>query len=563
MDSTFTLGNLNLNGLDDGASKYGVSFWEPGTPDFQTHRRQQVLGIDIEDASVTAVWNRIHDLEVELSNARAAALAVSGGRDYVTLAVKIGASSTEVAFTVYDGQVVVTRAAVASPVLEQGSMVYSGVGAGVALQLETSNYAHGEAVEYGPFTVDEASNFGWYQAAIPGSVPGLVTYEFTDESTGVVLNKFVMSHRSQPDLDEGNWDGVVNVAASGNGSDTSSVTDAVGSDYAGDSSVLFSDGWSEMAEALPGTPYADQAGKYDVWGRVYDSLTVPLPPRNLTTGNFTSGGSLTAASYAVVVTTIVGSAESAPSEILTISFKAPMDSVVINWDAPQFGTPTDYRVYFKGGSGDWKYFAVGSATTSYTLRAESGATTATPPSKASVDATGFRARLSLSSGTTAIESKGQAARISNAKWEPMKFFSGQYVPPAALPEGGTVEQWRVAIDAARNDGNTVPGVRVDALWMLPSDNVLEAEYLGLDLATKREWVLSGRRDGGVSGILRNTSGGAETGLVSVKGRCEAGPGDTQWVVLPMVAGGEFNVSGISLSVTVTVIPRWSFLRGSY
>lgn len=549
------------------SSVFEVSYFDPGRPfsgQTRSGNRNVTLGLHITETSTTAIWNQLRAIETKLGQARQAVANPQGGHTGVTLGVKLGSSSNMVYFDVVDGSLTIPQGAFSSPLLEQGAMWFSGSGQGVILQLECLPYARGasQALSGSPFTINKAGNFTFYEASIPGDVPALVTYEITDNSSGVVLNKLLISHKSQPDLDSGDWDPVVDFAAGAGGTLTGSHTDAVDSDYAGDSSLLFSDGWSEVGVATPGTPYADQAGVYDVYGRVYDSLTVPKPPRNLAVGDFTTTGSMPAGNYTVVVTSIVSSAESAPSETLTFQIKSPMDRVTIDWDAPLIGTPTDYRVYYKVGTNDWKYQAVGAATTQLVLASEAGATTADPPSEPSVDASLFRGRASASSGTTKRTGESQLARISNAQWEPMRLFSGVHLPPIALEEGGSVEAWDIYLEAARNDPNTTPAVRVDAAWMLPSENVVEAEYLGLDLATARKWVIGRTRHGNPHGVLRNKSTDAEVGQISVSNPPVLGPGDTQVVFLPLVAGGVWNVSGISLSVAVTVTPRFSFLRGS-
>ena len=558
---------INLNSSSGVFEVALIDLGKPYDRRYKSEGRTITLGITIKANTATGIWDKLNTaLEVKLDQARHAADNPQGGHTGVTLGVQLGSSSTMVYFDVIDGKTVLSREALRSMMLAQGMMLWSNQTQGLILELECEPLGRSDAVTYGPFDITKADGFAAYQAAIPGTAPGIVTYTIEDQTSGEVMNKIVIGHRSQPDLDSGDWDPVVDVAASGDGSDTGSITDAVDSDYAGHASLLFSDNWSEIGEALPATAYADQTGKYDVYARVYDDLTVPKPPLNVRTDLFSSTGAMPEGNYTVVMTTIIsGSYESMPSDPITFRLSAPIDYVTIAWDVPLISTPTSYRIYFKRDNQAWKYFTDTAST--YTLNTESGATTADPPSEINRYPTTFRGRLSLSSGTTVKTSDEKTPALSNSEYELIKLFSGVTLPPAVLEEGGTVERWRIAIDAHRNDGNTSPSVRVDAIWILPSNSIVEAEYLGLDLATARTWVIGGTRHGNVHGVIRNTSGLAEAGQVSVYGNdrscgISAGPGDTTWAFMPLVVAGVSNVGAIDLSVSISVIPRWTSLIGT-
>jgi hypothetical protein len=163
------------------------------------------------------------------------------------------------------------------------------------------------------------------------------------------------------------------------------------------------------------------------------------------------------------------------------------------------------------------------------------------------------------SGTTIdLNTVPLPAALANNKWE-AGYMARAYLPPSPLPLSVGQPGYRIAVQ-----GKSVSGAQLaaDALVIMPADEQqMDAQYTAGNLATLREWVIGTTPDMRSYGFLRAIVGGAESGRLKTLGYSLLGPGDMTMVILPTVVGGVWNVKDVSLSVTVVVRPRYSWLVG--
>lgn len=273
--------------------------------------------------------------------------------------------------------------------------------------------------------------------------------------------------------------------------------------------------------------------------------------------------SLGSDTYQVQVVAVDSSGNmSLPSSAVSLDVDSSSAGVILaEWTAGSPNAAVDhYRLYYKRGSNAWEYYAMPAtkAYTAYILAADEG-TTGDPPTVAPVLAT-FRYGVALSSGTTVFYAPAVQAVIGSANWEWVYLGTIPH-PPMPAPDGGMPRDWVGYLDAAHESGAGT--LDVDGIVVFAHGSpYLEATYPGLDLATKRDWVLEQRRDGRVFGYLAETGTDTEAGQVDVIGDLQIGPGDTWLTIVGDVAGGVSDVDDLKVTVVVTYVPRFLHLRGT-
>lgn len=275
-------------------------------------------------------------------------------------------------------------------------------------------------------------------------------------------------------------------------------------------------------------------------------------------GATTSAPTVTADTYDVlVVAEDATGGLSAPSSATVVTLSAT-GAIYVEWTAAS-GPVDQYRVYIRATGGSWKYYETGSTATNYTITSNTADATADPPSASTITPGQFRVRIGPESGVTDdIVTPPFSASVANSTWEPV--YAGRVnLPTGEMPLVASRPGWKLALQ-----GKSDTGVQMDAdaVLLLPADEQqMDVRYTADDLATLREWVVGTTPDMRSYGFLRDTGDSSEAGRLLPVGRALLGPGDCQVVMLPTVAGGEWNVEDVSVDVTVHVRPVYSWLVG--
>lgn len=509
-----------------------LSFHAP-TPSRDATRRVMQLVVSVNGSNLANVENRLRALErvVNLVGAGKSAAGLASG---VTLSTRGSVANGLVHWDVTEAEISYPNSAFET---------LFGFTMDVPLRLTCMPWGRGEAITDGE-TVITAADPLLYRAAIPGDEPALVTWEV--ESTGVPLNAVSIGQRSLADLDDGDFAGVYVAQAISPATDVA-FADAIGGSIARYSSMP-AGAWSDIAEFTPSAPFPANAGEFDLMLRVRDNSVTAGTPFNLYFISSLSGTVITAV-YQTAVTALTVAGESGSSNVFAIVIGGGMR---FTWEMSSTANITGYRFYWKRDTQPWKWKNTGSTALTYDFTSESGATIGNPPAATTgAPPARYRLLLSLPSGVTTLQLRPVDAAISNGQWEWLHVGTEQ-LPPTVRAELGSTRGWRAVVQV-------IPGLtnnqEVNALALLPCDQQqVHARFRAMNLASNRTFLFGSDRQERDYGVLLN--GSTEAGALDVRGPALAGPGDTQFVFIPQVAGSVATVTGVSLAVRPRFIPRY-------
>jgi len=340
-----------------------------------------------------------------------------------------------------------------------------------------------------------------------------------------------------------------------------------------DSGAILPEAWYDQFQCGDWNPLRTQMhGKINVWARARTSAGSLQPPTGLS-GAITLGtGSLQAGTYVIAVTAVDGSGnETAGSTPIGVTLAATGE-VVLTWT--DVGTASNHRVYVNdtlGGTSRWTWVATGSATSTYTLASALPLANSGSPPVTSATALGtayLRGDASVATPGSApnfVLGNPQPFLVGNGNWETV--FLGTYdLPPVPRAEQNAASSnvfpdlpWTFAVQGLYG-GTGSPTIDVDALWLFPADEPsVSATFTGLNLATNYWWEIDTRRDGRVSGVLREEGDLLPRGQVRVDGRLTLGVGNNVIVMLIEQASGVNSWTNPSVNFYITYRPRYAHI----
>lgn len=266
---------------------------------------------------------------------------------------------------------------------------------------------------------------------------------------------------------------------------------------------------------------------------------------------------LTAGTYTFRIVPVSSGIVGQPSDPITVVVAANQ-AVNLSWTAPVSESPTSYRVYWNRGAG-WSYLDTGSSDTSYGFGSETGGIAGIPGAD-TTELSQFRLRVSLSDGTTLFTTDAFRAEVGAWLWHAV-YAATVPLPPLAALDGEIPDDWRLEVQGRHP--SLTPNLDVDIAWLpLHTDPQVIAEYPGLALGTKRDWVLDTRRDGVMTARLYQTGTTTTAGQPDVTrdSRLVAGPGNALVGVRLIGASGGSDVDNLKATLSVDVTPRWRIRR---
>ena len=317
-----------------------------------------------------------------------------------------------------------------------------------------------------------------------------------------------------------------------------------------------------------------QHGKFDVWCRARTS-TALLGVSGLSGTVSYAAGAVQVGQYAIVVTALDGSGnETAGSTPFAVGLGA-VGEVILTWT--DTGAPSNHRVYVFDqltALGRWSWVATGSATSTYTLASALPLANSGSPPSANSTALG----TSYLRGDVAVATPGGSPNYALGTPQPLLLGSSQWetvllgtvdLPPVPRGEQNAASSnafpdlpWTLTVQGFTATTGS-PAIDVDAVWLLPHDEPqVTATYTGLNLATNYWWEIDTRRDGRVSGVLRQEGDLLPTGQVRVDGRFTLGVGNNVITVLIEQAGGVNSWTNPSASFYFTYRPRYVHIPDS-
>lgn len=544
-----TSGYIDL--LDTSGVKLIGDLFAPPVPEPVTlqSRREITLQLTVVGATVAAMQAKLGAIEMMLRRARNA---FADGGTFVTLGAQLNGADAMRYADVVDGLLDVTAfrpnqkrawatlTLLCLPYWREDAVTLSVSG--------TITNTNGTLA-----TVGNSGSGGMFIPDIPGTAPALLQVKAIDVSTNsAVLNRMRLGVHAREEMSNGDLDVWLDQTSNSPGTNTTTSSNRVGSNYA---EITVSGAWQDVADFAGGSPATTNKGEYDLWVRCRSGTALSRPTD---LAGVRTNQSLSIDTYILKVTSLdAGGSETDASDQTTVTITGSSNNGIgLTWTVN--GTASDHRVYFKRGSQSWKYFATGSASGAYSLTTESGATTGDPPSTSEIAEPYIRCLCGTASLTTTRETPAVQVQSGGA-W--VWVYAGrEKLPPIPTAEGAADQLWKITVQGIAGVTDSAVTLDVDALVLLPPQPQVVAEYRGLGLATKREWLFDTSRTGVTSCLLRSTSDQSEQGWADVTGSLYLYPGDNALVLMADVAAGVADVVDAKCTFTVRYVPRWQYLE---
>lgn len=282
-------------------------------------------------------------------------------------------------------------------------------------------------------------------------------------------------------------------------------------------------------------------------------------------------GNLAAGTYTVRVQGVdtFGTRSNASASSSSVTLTNPYGALTASWTAPT-GDVAQYVVTVQKGT-TYREFLTGTTATSFTIT-DLAAGKAVSGLPATTGAVAPSPRLIPRIGTTGqasadLTTLDEIILPSDNQWHLVRLDSlmGREFPPAAATQDGERADWAVEFQQRAANGLSAT-VQIDGLFMTPHDEPSATIWKqGLDLATKRRWIIESHRSGRglVVRLVDLTDGTTIKESLVADGLLTAASGMDTIISLSMAqAAGVMPLAAQMAVHRVTVWPRWGWEASS-